>query len=118
MGPYSQLTTCLGFSLVLVVTVGAITSDNVKASFSNYGAVLDFWYLGVSVTSAWIGSEQATNTLSGTSMAAPGVASLVALHLSWYGNSGPSFLQNWFKDRRIYDVVGAPSGTTNGRAVY
>jgi hypothetical protein len=50
-------------------TVGAVDSSNRKASFSNYGSVLDVWALGVNVLSAWIGSTTATNTISGTSMA-------------------------------------------------
>lgn len=50
-------------------TIGAVDSSNKKASFSNYGAVLDVWALGVNVLSAWIGSTTATNTISGTSMA-------------------------------------------------
>lgn len=37
-------------------TVGAIDSSNAKASFSNYGSVLDIWALGVNVKSAWIGA--------------------------------------------------------------
>lgn len=50
-------------------TVGAIDSANKKASFSNYGSVVDIQALGVNVKSAWIGSTTATNTISGTSMA-------------------------------------------------
>ncbi|KAH8916791.1 subtilisin-like protein [Atractiella rhizophila] len=64
------------------ITVGAVDSSNVKASFSNYGPVLDVWELGVNVLSTYIGSPSATATLSGTSMAAPGVAGIVAVALS------------------------------------
>ena len=49
-------------------TVGACNSGT-KASFSNYGPVLDIWAPGVNILSAWIGSSTATNTISGTSMA-------------------------------------------------
>ncbi|KAF8704651.1 peptidase, partial [Rhizoctonia solani] len=63
-------------------TVGAVDSNNNKASFSNYGPSIDVWYLGVNVTSAWITSNDATRVLSGTSMAAPGVAGIMACMLS------------------------------------
>ncbi|CAE6408987.1 unnamed protein product [Rhizoctonia solani] len=63
-------------------TVGAVDSNNNKASFSNYGPPIDVWYLGVNVTSAWITSNDATRVLSGTSMAAPGVAGIMACMLS------------------------------------
>ncbi|KAG8709385.1 subtilisin-like serine protease, partial [Ceratobasidium sp. 423] len=52
-------------------TIGAIDISNQKASFSNFGSVVDVWALGVNVLSAWIGSDTATNTISGTSMATP-----------------------------------------------
>lgn len=41
-------------------TVGAIDSSNKKASFSNYGSILDIWALGVNVKSAWIGKHPLT----------------------------------------------------------
>jgi hypothetical protein len=50
-------------------TVGAVDSSNRKASFSNYGSVLDVWAPGVNILSAWIGGTTRTNTISGTSMA-------------------------------------------------
>ena len=50
------------------ITVGAIDSTNTKASFSNFGAILDVFAPGVNVLSSWIGSTTATNTISGTSM--------------------------------------------------
>ena len=57
-------------SVAAANVVGAVDSSNAKASFSNYGAFLDVWALGVNVVSAWIGSTTATATASGTSMAA------------------------------------------------
>jgi oryzin len=50
-------------------TVGAVDSNNEKASFSNYGNFVDVWAPGVDILSAWIGSSGATKILSGTSMA-------------------------------------------------
>ncbi|CCO34084.1 Cuticle-degrading protease OS=Metarhizium anisopliae GN=PR1 PE=1 SV=1 [Rhizoctonia solani AG-1 IB] len=94
-------------------TIGAVDSSNRKASFSNYGAVLDVWALGVNVLSAWIGSTTATNTISGTSMATPFVAGVLAVAIGDYGNKSPAQLSADLKTHARALVSGAPSGTTN-----
>jgi subtilisin family serine protease len=63
------------------LTVGATTSSDAKASYSNYGKCVDLFAPGSAITSAWIGDNGATNTISGTSMATPHVAGVVALAL-------------------------------------
>ncbi len=63
------------------LTVGATQSNDAEASFSNYGTCVDILAPGVSITSAWSTSPTATNTISGTSMAAPHVAGAAALYL-------------------------------------
>ncbi|QRV73647.1 cuticle-degrading protease [Ceratobasidium sp. AG-Ba] len=97
-------------------TIGAIDSSNKKASFSNYGSVVDVWALGVNVLSAWIGSNTATNTISGTSMATPRVAGILAVALGEYGSVSPSSLSASLKSHAQAVVTGAPSGTTNLKA--
>jgi subtilisin family serine protease len=62
-------------------TVGATTSSDSLASYSNFGSCVDINAPGSSITSAWIGSNTATNTISGTSMATPHVAGAAALYL-------------------------------------
>jgi len=64
------------------ITVGATTNTDARSSFSNYGTCLDIFAPGSSITSAWSTSNTATNTISGTSMAAPHVAGAAALVLS------------------------------------
>ncbi|MBW6437755.1 S8 family peptidase [Actinoplanes hulinensis] len=64
------------------LTVGATSNTDAKASWSNYGSVLDLFAPGVSITSAWRTSDTATYTGSGTSFAAPHVAGAVALYLA------------------------------------
>ncbi|KAH7326860.1 putative subtilisin-like serine protease [Rhizoctonia solani] len=97
-------------------TVGAVDSSNRKASFSNYGAALDVWALGVNVRSAWIGSNSAVNTISGTSMATPHVAGILAVVIGNKGNSSPAALSSALKSNAQAVVTGAPSGTTNLKA--
>jgi subtilisin family serine protease len=62
-------------------TVGATTSSDALASYSNFGTCVDINAPGSGITSAWIGSNSATNTISGTSMATPHVAGAAALYL-------------------------------------
>ncbi|KAF9954348.1 hypothetical protein BGZ72_004636 [Mortierella alpina] len=63
-------------------TVGASDSSDRIATFSSWGQCVDIFGPGVGITSAWIGSSSATNTISGTSMATPHVAGVAALLLS------------------------------------
>lgn len=63
------------------VTVGNVQSDLKRyggQSGSNYGPAVDIFAAGTSVLSAYRTSDNATQTLTGTSMAAPHVAGLVS----------------------------------------
>jgi cerevisin len=64
------------------VTVGASTLDDSRAYFSNYGKCTDIFAPGLNIQSTWIGSSHAINTISGTSMASPHIAGLLAYYLS------------------------------------
>ncbi|KAF9053453.1 peptidase S8/S53 domain-containing protein [Panaeolus papilionaceus] len=61
-----------------IVTVGASTLDDKRVADSDWGALVDLFAPGENVMSTWIGSNTATNTLSGTSVASPHVAGLIA----------------------------------------
>ena len=64
------------------LTVGASALDDSRAYFSNYGKCTDIFAPGLSIQSTWIGSKYAINTISGTSMASPHIAGLLAYYLS------------------------------------
>ncbi len=64
------------------ITVAASDNSDSQASFSNYGSCVDVYAPGVGITSAWISSATSSAVLSGTSMASPHVAGVVAQILS------------------------------------
>ncbi|GAB4085822.1 hypothetical protein GCM10028784_24520 [Myceligenerans cantabricum] len=63
------------------LTVGATEETDDMSYFSNFGECLDLFAPGTGITSAWIDSDDSTNTISGTSMASPHVAGAAALVL-------------------------------------
>lgn len=68
-------------------TVGAIDPDWNEWEYSNYGPEVNILAPGIAVESTYISTDNATSTLSGTSMAAPHVAGL-AMYLAAYENIG------------------------------
>jgi subtilisin family serine protease len=70
------------------LTVGATSSSDARASWSNYGSCLDLFAPGVSILST--SSSGGTATMSGTSMAAPHVAGAAALYLQGSPSASPA----------------------------
>ncbi|KAF8942748.1 hypothetical protein BGZ47_006172 [Haplosporangium gracile] len=63
------------------LAVGASDVNDNIASFSSFGKCVKIFGPGVQITSAWIGSRTARNTISGTSMATPHVVGVAALYI-------------------------------------
>ena len=87
------------------ITVGATDDTDTRASFSNWGTCLDVFAPGVNITSAWNSSDAATNTISGTSMASPHVAGVIALALEQYPGATPAQIANLINDTATRGVV-------------
>lgn len=73
------------------ITVGASTLSDDRAYFSNWGKCVDIFAPGLNILSTYIGSDDATATLSGTSMASPHVAGLLTYFLSLQPDSDSEF---------------------------
>ncbi|HEX2209868.1 MAG TPA: S8 family serine peptidase [Longimicrobium sp.] len=115
------------------ITVGATTSTDARASFSNWGSCLDIFAPGENITSAWVtvsggggggggggdGTQPFiyttnTNTISGTSMASPHVAGVAALYLQGNTTATPASVTSAIISNATTGVVtGAGTGSPN-----
>jgi len=75
-----------------VCTVGASDKTDAKASYSNFGLLVDIFAPGTNITSTWKDSDTDTNTISGTSMATPHITGLGAYLLALEGARDPKAL--------------------------
>jgi subtilisin family serine protease len=95
-------------------TIASSTSSDAKSSFSNHGSCVNLYAPGSSITSTWHTSNSATNTISGTSMAAPHVAGVAALIFETNRTASPAAVRNWITDNATTNrISGNPSGTPN-----
>ena len=100
------------------LTVGATTSADARASYSNLGACLDLFAPGSSITSAWYTSNSATATISGTSMASPHVAGAVALFLQTSPSATPAQAAQAVVNQSTPGVVTGPGAGSPNRLLY
>jgi len=99
------------------VTVGATTSSDGRASFSNYGNCVDLFAPGNSITSASYSSTTGTRLMSGTSMAAPHATGALALLLSEQPGLTSQQLRTWLAEIATKNVV-VNAASTNAHLVY
>ncbi|KAH8824274.1 serine protease [Flagelloscypha sp. PMI_526] len=94
------------------ITVGATAINETFAGFSNYGSALDILAPGVDIVSTWITSDGAGASLSGTSMATPHVAELVAYFISLMGNKSPADMAQLLKNKSQSGKISNIKGNT------
>lgn len=96
------------------LTIGSTTSSDSRSSFSNFGSCVDMFAPGSSITSTWSTSNTATNTISGTSMASPHAAGVVALYLDETPSATPSQVEVALESAAVSGrLSGIGSGSPN-----
>jgi len=100
------------------ITVGATNQSDARAEFSNYGPTLDLFAPGVGIPSAWIGGDLMIATASGTSMASPHVAGVVALYLQNHRTASPATVSSALVGNSTEGVVSNPGQETPNRLLF
>ncbi|MFG2040415.1 S8 family peptidase [Dactylosporangium sp. NPDC048998] len=100
------------------ITVGATTSTDARASYSNYGTCVNIFAPGSSITSDWNTSDTATNTISGTSMATPHVTGAAALVLGANPSYTPAQVSSYLTSNATSGVVGSPGSGSPNRLLF
>lgn len=100
------------------ITVGATTSSDARASYSNYGSCVDIFGPGSSITSAWNTSATATNTISGTSMATPHITGVAALVLAANPTASPAAVASFLITNATANRLSSIGTGSSNRLVY
>lgn len=95
------------------ITTGSSTSSDSRSSFSNWGSCVDIFAPGSSITSTWINGNNSTNTISGTSMAAPHVAGAAALYLAANSTAAPTEVFNALVSNATTGRLSSLNGSPN-----
>ncbi|WP_164007313.1 S8 family peptidase [Pyxidicoccus trucidator] len=100
------------------ITVAATDSDDQRASFSNWGDCVDVFAPGNKITSSWHYGDKETRVLSGTSMASPHVAGVVALFLELNPKATPDEVTTSLITNFSPDKVANPGWCSPNRMAY
>jgi len=94
---------------VSVITVGATDINDYRSTFSNYGSCVDVYAPGTDITSTV--PNDCIEVMSGTSMATPIVAGVIALYLEAH----PNTLFSQMKNAIVRNSVGNHNAATANR---
>lgn len=100
------------------ITVGATTSTDAWAYYSNYGDVVDILAPGSSIYSSYKTSTTSYATMSGTSMASPHVAGVAALYLKANPGSTPGAIDAALKGAASTPTISGLPANTTGKLLY
>ncbi|MFJ9852671.1 S8 family peptidase [Streptomyces sp. NPDC101150] len=96
------------------ITVASSTNKDEQSDFSNYGSVVDLYAPGSDITSDWNNSDDATKTISGTSMATPHVVGAAAVYLAGHKDAKPADVEKALTAGATPDKISNPGdGTPN-----
>lgn len=101
-----------------VITVGASTITDARASFSNWGTCVDVFAPGTAIISAGNTSNSSQDTFSGTSTASPHVAGVAALYMASNPDATPTQVFNAIVNTATVDRLKGVRNTSPNRLVY
>ena len=89
----------------IAITVSATDRTDTRPAWANYGRCVDLFAPGVDIPSDWDTGDSATQTLSGTSMAAPAVAGAAARYLSTHRGATPTSVRSYLTHAATAGIV-------------
>jgi subtilisin family serine protease/putative cell wall-binding protein len=101
-----------------VLTVAASTQSDQLASFSRRGTCVDLLAPGDAIRSAWIGSVSASQVVSGTSMATPHVAGILAQLIALNPSATGASVRSAAESMATTGVLGGLDGGSPNRLAY
>ncbi|MEU4241373.1 S8 family peptidase [Actinoplanes sp. NPDC026619] len=100
-------------NLAAAITVGATNNKDQRASFSNFGSMVDLFAPGVGIKSAYASGDYSTAVADGTSMASPHVAGAAALVLDATPGYTPVQVRNYLVAHATTGKVSGLKGSPN-----
>ncbi|HCT79721.1 MAG TPA: serine protease [Micromonosporaceae bacterium] len=100
------------------ITVSITNNTDTKPSWGNRGTCVDIFAPGFNITSAWLTSNTATNTISGTSMSTPHVVGAIALYLQSNPGATPAQVHSAIVSNATTGVVKSPGSGSPNRLLY